>query len=227
MSYKIVISRYNENIDWLNNLQIENVIIYNKGNDYIPGAIPRKNIGMNIETMFNYIVENYNNLPDYIFFLQGNPFDHILKEITQINIQKYIDNIVNSNPDKIFPFYVNYLTEYESKLGLGSSYRKLASSLRISEYWNLFFNEPYPQQVSFAHGGAQYIIPKNIIKLKPIEFYSKILHMIEKNTELSNYDPHNNNLPFYTDRINAWSLERLIYYFFSKETTINQTFLNL
>lgn len=68
MSYTIIISRYNENIEWLNNLQTENVIIYNKGNDYIPGAIITKNIGMNIETMFRYIVENYNNLSDYSFF---------------------------------------------------------------------------------------------------------------------------------------------------------------
>lgn len=180
MSYTIIISRYNENIEWLNNLQTENVIIYNKGNDYIPGAIITKNIGMNIETMFRYIVENYNNLSDYSFFLQGDPFDHILKEITQTNIQKYIDDVIKNNPDKIFPFYVNYLTEYESNLRLNSSYRNLDKSLRISEYWNLFFNEPYPEKVSFAHGGAQYIIPKNIIKSKPIEFYSKIIHMLEK-----------------------------------------------
>lgn len=50
--------------------------------------------------------------------------------------------------------------------------------------------------------------------------------MLEKNAELPNYNPHDNNLPFYTDCINAWSAERLICYFFSKETTIKQSFLD-
>ena len=114
MSYKLVIARYNEELDWVNNLNKENVIIYNKGADEHSSAIKRENIGREVESFFYYIIENYNNLPDYVIFLQGNPFDH-MQGITPDNLQHQINILVNNKPNSALPLFHNYNTEYHNQ----------------------------------------------------------------------------------------------------------------
>jgi hypothetical protein len=82
---KIVVARYNENIEWTKNFK--NVIIYNKGNklsdDYNEYIL--ENVGREGHTYYKYIYDNYYNLDDYTIFLQGNPFDHSPNIIQNIN----------------------------------------------------------------------------------------------------------------------------------------------
>lgn len=71
MSFSIVISRYNENIDWTN--QFSNVVIYNKGNKMNGNftEIALENVGREGHTFYKHIYENYHQLEDYLLFLQG------------------------------------------------------------------------------------------------------------------------------------------------------------
>jgi hypothetical protein len=71
---EVVVARYNESIDWTRNLPYK-VHVYNKG-DALEGTIPLENIGREAHTYLHFIVENYNSLPEFVLFLQGNPFDH-------------------------------------------------------------------------------------------------------------------------------------------------------
>ena len=78
---EIVIARYNENIQWCLPF-IQLVKVYNKGEDdlhYIPQDRVEKceNIGREGGTYLKHIIENYDHLPNFTVFLQGNPFDHI------------------------------------------------------------------------------------------------------------------------------------------------------
>jgi hypothetical protein len=73
---EIVVSRYKESIDWTKNLPYK-VHVYNKGGDALEGTIPLENIGREAHTYLHFLVENYENLPEYTVFLQGDPFDHI------------------------------------------------------------------------------------------------------------------------------------------------------
>ncbi len=67
--YHIVVARYNEDISWLPQGD-PYVKVYDKG----PGGnLP--NIGRESHTYITYIVDNYDNLPDIVFFTQGSP-DH-------------------------------------------------------------------------------------------------------------------------------------------------------
>jgi hypothetical protein len=77
----IVIARYNEDIRWC--LPFINFVkVYNKGADnldYIPEDRVEKceNLGREGGTYLKFIIDNYENLPKFTIFLQGNPFDHI------------------------------------------------------------------------------------------------------------------------------------------------------
>lgn len=128
----IVVSRYNENVDWLNDLiqqnkWIKNIIIYNKGNDDIyikyPNIISVKkinNIGREGETYLQHIINNYDSLNKHIWFIQADPFEHS-PDFTNLlkieNIKEYNNNFqtltyrylktIPSDIEKDNRFYIN------------------------------------------------------------------------------------------------------------------------
>ena len=78
----IVIARYNESLDWLDTCltpqQRRSVWIYNKGPDSVSSQIKTlPNVGREAHTYLTYIIENYDNLPERVYFLQGDPFPHL------------------------------------------------------------------------------------------------------------------------------------------------------
>ena len=80
-----IISRYEEDINWLNNAPLEGVVI-NKGFDVETQNTSfvieqRRNFGANQYDLCNYIYQNYEQLPELIMFIQANPFDHCSERI--------------------------------------------------------------------------------------------------------------------------------------------------
>ena len=76
MKKSIIISRFNEDINWLKDLKdFRKIIIYNKGNSLSNHdnfqIINLDNVGRESHTWIYHIVKNYNNLDDIIIFLQG------------------------------------------------------------------------------------------------------------------------------------------------------------
>lgn len=72
---RIVIAKYQENIEWINDVKGFEITIYDKSkskNDYKK----LKNIGRESHTYLHHIIENYDNLDDITVFTQGHPFDH-------------------------------------------------------------------------------------------------------------------------------------------------------
>ena len=88
MSKKIsvVIARYNEDVDWINKIKdtpsIEQIIIYNKGEDDIffedtkIKILCPFNIGREGGAYLDYIIDNYESFPENIIFTQADPFVH-------------------------------------------------------------------------------------------------------------------------------------------------------
>lgn len=103
----IIISRFNENLDWLIKLiyiysWIQKIIIFNKGNDNLSDIIKdchkihiikSPNLGREGHTYLSYIIDNYNNLPEYIWFSQADPYDHspdFIDLLSEDSIEYYI-----------------------------------------------------------------------------------------------------------------------------------------
>ena len=100
----LIISRYKENIDWIEMIKrsrlIEKILVFNKGPDDIYfneskiDIINVENIGREGGTYLDYIINNYDNLPDNLVFTQANPFDHnenFLDFFKDESIKLYID----------------------------------------------------------------------------------------------------------------------------------------
>ena len=75
--HTIVVSRYNENLDWLLPYN-DCVTVYNKGKDAVnlKTVHTLKNIGREGHTYLYHIIENYNALSDRITFIQGDSLPH-------------------------------------------------------------------------------------------------------------------------------------------------------
>lgn len=76
----IVIARYEEDISWVNTLQIKysNIYIYNKGSDFTIANLPNihviklPNIGRESHTYLYHVINNFNTLPDMTIFIPGS-----------------------------------------------------------------------------------------------------------------------------------------------------------
>lgn len=203
----IVVARYNENVSWTK--QFPNVIIYNKGQplsgDF--NEVFLDNVGRECHTYYKYIYDNYHNLTDYTIFLQGNPFDHSMNIIHDIN--KYIDYMnlstgENTGEDKgedtgeytgedkgedTGEDRTEYTRENEK---LNFDFKFLSDTiykcnltgcmhhpkLPLIETYEKIFNEKR-ENMDFIFGtGSQFIVSKKKILERPREFYLKIVKLI-------------------------------------------------
>ena len=204
--YNVVVAKYKENIDWINEMDKNKIIIYNKSDELMNNAINRPNIGRDPETFLYHIIEKYDNLPDYLFFLQGNPFDHF----TQFNgkLQNEINKISSEKQIGVAPFLTHlHLEHYATYPGL-----------KVREYYSLFFKGDAPEILQFS-AGCQYVVSKKNILNRPKKFYTKMYDMIIASHLVEIRLAEQNNI-FYTNSINVWTVERLLFYVFSDNIEI-------
>ena len=184
-----IISRYNEDLLWLDGI-FTNVVIYNKGSELDEQAALLKegrkfyqleNIGREAHTYLHHIVNNYNNLSTWNIFLQGNPFDHCPEVIRVVHDFPQSAGELNKFSEGCYSLANRILKEDQSFLsGLGVyaedlHYKTFNSSKQYFEYAS----------------GAQYIVHKQNILNRPIKFYIDLL------------TSHNRN------RHMPWSIERI------------------
>jgi hypothetical protein len=75
-TFKVIVARYNENIDWLKSI-LNYCVIYNKGRKLnIQNEIMLDNIGRESHTYLHHIIQNYDQLEDVLVFTQANISDH-------------------------------------------------------------------------------------------------------------------------------------------------------
>lgn len=183
----VIVSRYKEDVSWIKDYSFD-YIIYNKG-PALEGynSIDVENIGNNQRDIFHYIYTNYDNLPDTMAFIQGNPFDHCKRE--------KFDKIINNN----------YLTAIESFEDLPDSsasryrdgYEEINNSWYISAHngthnqtckWSSFGDFMYNTFDNYTHSswirftpGSQYIITKDIALHYPKLFWKYLMDILYKN----------------------------------------------
>ncbi len=169
MTQQLVIARYNEDVQWLKDVNLDTVV-YNKGNDFnlqsIKGCKDKlqefklPNVGRESHTLLHHIIKNYDDLCNTTIFLQANPFDHLGNFHAQYpNVE--LTNFLNNLPeqDELFGFGIyhtdiGYMTERENMFAeLNIQHRKHGNEFSV---------------------GCQYILPKKVILRKPVEFYQKL-----------------------------------------------------
>jgi hypothetical protein len=208
MNYKLVVSKYNENIDWLHFFDQSTIVLYDKSD--APIGIPRKNVGRESETFLAYIIENYYELPEYVVFVQGNPFEH-MKDVRPENFRSNIEDILKTNTKDSVPLLTN-LHEEQPDLWPG---------LHVRSYYKYLFGLDCPEKTYFA-AGCQYIVHKESILFHSIEKYKKLYDMVYSSpvTTCSDAITINSLSDFSEKTMSAWTFERFGYYLFSRMTLL-------
>jgi hypothetical protein len=209
--YVIVVARYNEDTTWTNEHQ--NVVLYDKSDRPVPGGVPLRNVGREADTYLRYIVDNWDNLPEYVAFLQGWPFDHMLGDHVEHGLVR---------PSKASPFLARRTNEPIDKY----------KELYFREYYQLLFGQEYTEPTISCAYGAQWVVPRECITHRPVQFYKRLITMLEWNEDFSggclyrkatdDFVPGCRFDPFV---INAWTLERLWGYIFDKDVPTSTTFI--
>lgn len=173
MTIKIVIARYTENIEWAN--IFDNCLIYNKSDGGCATKHPiinLPNVGREGHTYLHHIITNYNNLDDYTIFLQGRPFDHSPNVINTIG---ELHNNINNNGEKIS---FKFISERIIPSNISGCPFFVGFDL-IVPYKNTFNLDKTEHAISFG-AGAQFIVSRDAILSRSLDFYKNILSMMDK-----------------------------------------------
>lgn len=166
----VVISYYNENLNWLESIRpiFEDIKVYTKCNPDSPYNVP-VNVGNEASAFLLYIIEHYDNLRDYSIFLHGHEHSwhhegsmiDIISDIKDMktyffNLNNYRLGYILTNPQmrNLAVWYNDYLQE---ELGPFSDYGD----------W------------TYGHFGcAQFIVHKSLILSRTKKFYENLYNWI-------------------------------------------------
>ncbi len=165
--YHIVVARYKEDISWLDGYK--HVKIYNKHSG--PNILP--NIGKESHTYLQYIIENYYNLPEIVFFTQGTISDHTQRDVSYfINIKENHSTELLIDKDVMRDLDENGHTldrenATRGNLGFQDWFKKNINN-DVSDFDNLKW---------FVH--AIFSVRRHKIESRPIEYYKNLILQIQ------------------------------------------------
>ena len=187
MTRHLVVARFNEDIKWLNGItSVDKIFLYNKGEKTDFESVELPNINREAHTYIYHIVNNYEDLADLTFFCQGNPFDHMPDSITPVNISEKIYEFDVTSAGKV-PFYTKGMSGCDD-------------GVTTALYRELF--EGSVSSTAFSPG-AQWVVSRDNIKSKTLDFYTKIWENLQ-------IDRRSWNDTLY----NGWSFESMWCYIF-------------
>lgn len=177
---KFIISRYNNNIDWVKDYS-EDVVVYDRSEEPLPDEIKMPNIGSDLYDKFTFIIDNYDNLPDVAVYTKGNLFKYITKEeFDLVANNKEFTSLLTLHHKVYMPvcFYSEdgMYNEINNWWYLASHPAKYFTNLNEFLLKELNIKE-YPAYTKFAPG-SNYILTKENILRHPKEFYENLRHYL-------------------------------------------------
>jgi hypothetical protein len=192
MKSQIIISKYNEDISWVKQIDNEEaeIFIYNKGTKITEKYSPRvkvldlKNIGREAHTYLHHIVSNYEGLPEKIIFTQAHPNDHVSE-----NFKSDFFDFLNS-PDEFRYFSKNILEMRIDQDGveesgiLNGSFWRNKHSLESCCVTVPFELIPKIESKKWLFGtGAIFGVSRELILKNSKEFYRRSLDILEESSD--------------------------------------------
>lgn len=202
----IIISRYNEDLEWLNEYPFSqfSYIVYNKGNNNnfckknVKNVVQLENVGKNDHTYLYHIVENYSKLNNILVFFPGSLNLNYKKDKAKI----ILINIINNNYKNAF-----FVGHYQKSI-LNSFYDFKLDNWETSDKQNLMLNNekalqlcsirPYNQWYKYFFGNQPahwstwwgiFSVDKRDIIRHPQQRYAILMNILSKhsNPEAGHY----------------------------------------
>jgi hypothetical protein len=223
-----VITDYNHlpqdlSTSWIANYAGENYLIYDRADRWEPSDKIRKqiNVGENIYDMMDFIVENYDNLPEVIVFVKADviprhcgeeKFSQIIQKKEYTPIENY-----SRTTNSYFPGAYAYVDEndgyWQHTIEINYITTNIHFCLHIYSYAELltetFENPKIGDYIRFAPGGC-HLIPKESI----LKFNKSFYEWLREATS------------WYVQPGEAYIIERALNTIFGSNYTIKEKYLN-
>lgn len=176
MNRHLVVSRYNENVDWIKEVDSSTkVFLYNKGTPPKAEHIQLPNVGRESHTYLYHIIKHYEKLPDITIFVQGNPFDHtpnLQKILTLEDVDQIWEEMLHIDPQRSdrFPGYLG-ISHYWAFDITASKHRNDCRVPPIKDTWPKLFDDPLPKLL-WGNWGAQFVLSRWRIMSRPLRLYN-------------------------------------------------------
>ncbi len=184
----LIIARFNEDINWLNEHSDFKIIIYNKGQELPPNKflnfINLENLGRESHTWLYHIVKNYENLNDINIFLQGrindlncmayqNPNDYLKK------LDKYGFSVSRYGLLGPFHWKWNVGVDKDKRYKILWDKKEITRSNIGFRNFARKFSPNIPIFLATSYGGC-FAVKKENIWQHNIEFYQDLLNILSK-----------------------------------------------
>jgi len=208
MRKRIVIAKYNEDIEWVNDAKEKGIdfIVYDKSDPSLSSfddkiivnenLIKLMNVGRESHTYLRHIVDNYEDLYDVEIFSQGNFRDHVNNIWDHISkVDEDVEYLGFSHCKKYQCFsqetrnilaskypnniHINYIGEATSNESLGI--------LEDRGFFEMAFGNEYDKDLFFEiSANAIFAVSRDSIRRHPKELYQKYLDLHNPNLVCDN-----------------------------------------
>jgi hypothetical protein len=202
---ELVVARYREDLNWLRRVPPAiGLTVYNKSEQAatnvtdtdhaqagltslladsqrkrLPAssvAVSLPNVGREAHTYLHHLVTHYDDLPDYIIFCQGKPFDHAFDFHASLRT-------FATDPAQIGPFrWLGHIIDTDDAQGqtLFRDWSKNEDGrpLDMRGFHRQLFDNEGPAQYTFVLG-AQFAVSRAVILSRPLAFYQRALSISE------------------------------------------------
>lgn len=157
----VVVAKFKEDVSWAAAFPLDwDIFVYDKADGTMP------NVGREAETFARFVDENYDALAqwDYVMFLQGAPFDHVLPRDLPTRDEDVRDIV------GVAGLGLTFVSDSEGK--------PHHEGLPIAQAHALVFGDgQVPTQWQFF-AGAQYIVPVSYILGRDHEFWKRLHNVL-------------------------------------------------
>lgn len=178
VEYQIVVARYNEDINYLS-LFKDIMVVYNKGNSEVPSifnSIRLPNVGRESHTYLYHIIQNYDNLANRTFFIQGRINDHKLLPIMEYFVPNNFVGRLVKNDTSYIKTHIKHEGKYLKDLISGNMKR---SKYTPYEWINKIGIDISKNKEFSMVWGAIFCVSKELILSRPKEFYQDIIKYVD------------------------------------------------
>jgi len=191
---QLVVARYREDLSWLRELDLP-CVVYNKGPELAAGTLPHgarvqplPNIGREAHTYLTHIIENYEHLPRYTFFLQGNPFAHLAPPeepaVTPAGLRARLLDLAGR--DVPFAGLAWFRLRCD---GLGrphdladpakqGRWKGWGKDIPVARVFQALFDQPAPAEFIARAATGNMLVRADRITAQPLDFYRRALGLI-------------------------------------------------
>ncbi len=175
---KYILTHYQGDWTWANEYT-DDLLIYNRSEEEVPGSITRENVGDSDFDRLSYIIDNYYALPDVFLLAKANLFKYISKEeFDLVKDNKDFTPLLTSG-HKVYEPVCRYDGEGIYEEINNSWYLGSVPALYFQNYGEFAkcFHLPNPDYLKFAPGG-NYILTRERIHRYGVDFYKELASIL-------------------------------------------------